>query len=111
VEKKLPDTLAPIRQKFAQGAPIRLMFQDEARFTATATLPQVLHLYRWLPFCVPFRMTPAEPHSTQAVFSNLPFESRISLRRYSAASSCRNSGTCRASFFSGFAVAPGAILL
>ena len=31
-KKKLPDILCEIRQDFAQGAPIRLMFQDEARF-------------------------------------------------------------------------------
>jgi hypothetical protein len=32
VEKKLPETLAQIRKDWAQGQPIRLMFQDEARF-------------------------------------------------------------------------------
>ena len=32
MEKKLPDTLAAIRQDWAQGNPIKLMFQDEARF-------------------------------------------------------------------------------
>jgi transposase len=32
VEKKLPETLQTIRQEWAQGQPIKLMFQDEARF-------------------------------------------------------------------------------
>ena len=30
--KKLPDTLGELRRDFAKGTPIRLMFQDEARF-------------------------------------------------------------------------------
>ncbi|CAH1073692.1 hypothetical protein NTG1052_320014 [Candidatus Nitrotoga sp. 1052] len=30
--KKLPETLAEIRQDWAKNEPIRLMFQDEARF-------------------------------------------------------------------------------
>ena len=29
---ELTDTLAELRRDFAQGTPIRLMFQDEARF-------------------------------------------------------------------------------
>jgi len=32
VEKKLPETLIEIRKDWAQGEPIKLMFQDEARF-------------------------------------------------------------------------------
>jgi transposase len=32
VEKKLPETLTDIRHDWAQGKPIKLMFQDEARF-------------------------------------------------------------------------------
>lgn len=32
MEKKLPETLTEIRQGWAQGKPIKLMFQDEARF-------------------------------------------------------------------------------
>lgn len=32
MEKKLPETLAEIRTDWAQGRPIKLMFQDEARF-------------------------------------------------------------------------------
>jgi transposase len=32
VEKKLGDTLAGIRRDWAQGQPLKLMFQDEARF-------------------------------------------------------------------------------
>lgn len=32
MEKKLPETLTEIRQRWAQGQSIKLMFQDEARF-------------------------------------------------------------------------------
>lgn len=32
MEKKLPETLTEIRQDWAHGEPIKLMFQDEARF-------------------------------------------------------------------------------
>ncbi|MBH2009454.1 MAG: IS630 family transposase [Xanthomonadaceae bacterium] len=32
MEKKLPEALAEIRRDWAQGRPIKLMFQDEARF-------------------------------------------------------------------------------
>ena len=38
MEKKLPQTLTRIRQGWAQGKPIKVMFQDEARFGRIADM-------------------------------------------------------------------------
>jgi tRNA A37 N6-isopentenylltransferase MiaA len=49
--KKLPDTLAQLRQEFAQGAPIRLMFQDEARFGRITEVRRAWAPYPLRPMC------------------------------------------------------------
>jgi DDE superfamily endonuclease len=51
VEKKLPETLAQIIQDWAGGHPIKLMFQDEARFGRISDVRKCWAPYPIRPLC------------------------------------------------------------
>ena len=52
MEKKLPETLAQIRNEWAQGKPLKLMFQDEARFGRIADIRRCWAPKPVRPLCV-----------------------------------------------------------